>query len=67
MGSYKANEDSPYCEFYHHYKTISVATDIEYIVLVADIICHREILMYLRQIMPLSRFRSTENEGAVKG
>lgn len=54
MGSDKANEDSPYRKFYHNYKPISVATDVEDIMLVADIICHRKILMYLRQIMPLS-------------
>lgn len=47
MSSYEADEDSTDREFYHNNKPVIVASDIEDVVLVADIVRRRKILAYI--------------------
>lgn len=53
MSPDETDEDSAYREFYHYYKSVIIASDIEDIMLIAYIVGSREILSNFRQIMPL--------------
>ena len=52
MCSYETYISPTYGKFYYHDKAITVASYIEHIVLVPDIICCREILSDVRKGMP---------------
>ena len=53
MSPDKSYEDSSDSELYHYDQPIVIAFYVKDIVLVADIVCCREIIAYFRQIMPL--------------
>lgn len=54
MCTNKTDISPPYGKFDYHYKAIAVASYIEHIVLVPDIICCLEILSDVRKGMPFS-------------
>ena len=47
MSAYKSDEYMSDCEFYHHHKTIFIATYVENIMLVAYIGGSREVNLYI--------------------
>ncbi len=53
MCSHKSDEYMPDCELHYHYQTILVSPDVKDIMLVTNIVCRREVRLYLRQILPL--------------
>lgn len=54
MRSYKADKNSSYREFDHHNQAVSVASYVEHIMLIADIIRCRKIHFNILKITPLS-------------
>ena len=54
MCTYKADEDMSNCKFNHYYQSILVPFDVKHIVLIAHIVCSREVYLYVRQISPFS-------------
>ena len=57
MCTHKADEDVSYCEFHYHYQAIFVASNVKYIMLVADIVGSRKIHSDVRQTSPIRLLR----------
>lgn len=53
MCAYKADKDSSNGEFYHYYQSIVITSDVEHIMLVADIVRSGKIFTNVRKILPL--------------
>ncbi len=47
MSAYKSDEYMSDCEFYHHHKTVFIATYVENIMLIANVVCCRKINLYV--------------------
>ena len=56
MCTHKSDEYMPDCELHDHYQTIFIAPDVKDIMLIPNIVCRREICLYVRQILPLCLF-----------
>ena len=48
MRTHKSDENMPNCKLYDHYQTIFVAPDVKDIMLISNVVCRREICLYIR-------------------
>ena len=53
MCTHKSDENMPDCELDNHHKSIFVAPDVKDIMLVSNVVCCREVSLYIRQVLPL--------------
>ena len=56
MGSHESDEYMSNCEFNHYYQAIFISLDVEYVMLVTNVVSSREIYFYIRQVLPLCFF-----------
>ena len=56
MRAYKSYKYMANCKLYHNDKAIPIASDVEHIPLIANIIRGRKIGFYVRQVFPFSFF-----------
>ena len=52
MGSHKSDEYMPNCELNHYYQAIFISLDVEYVMLVTNVVCSGEINLDIRQVLP---------------
>ena len=56
MSTHKSDEDMPNCELHNYHKSIFIAPDVKDIMLVSNVICCREVCLYIRQVLPFCLF-----------
>ena len=56
MSTHKTNENMPDCELHDHNYSIFVAANVKDIMLIPNVVCCREVSLYIRQVLPLCLF-----------